>query len=68
MKRITKIKLLQYGGKCPRDFDVNCGEKYVIVGFTESNCVTVYRINKNKSKADCVAVIELIAPIGMLIL
>lgn len=60
--------LIRGGGKCPRDFDINSGEKYVVVGFTESNRVTVYRINKNKSKADCVASIELIAPIGMLIL
>lgn len=53
-------------GKCPRDFDVNSDEKYVVVGFTESNCVNVYRVNK--SKADCVASEKVIAPIGMLIL
>lgn len=60
--------MIRGGCRCPRDFDIDYDEKYVIVGFTKSNCVTVYRINKNKSKADCVASIELTAPIGMKIL
>lgn len=57
--------LLLGGSKCPRDFDIDYDEKYAVVGFTESNCVTVYRINKSMTKADCVASIELTAPIGM---
>ena len=60
--------LLKGGYKCPRDFDIDYSERYAIVGFTESNCVAVYRINKNMSKADCVAKIKLTAPIGMQIL
>lgn len=60
--------LIRGDGRCPRDFDIDRDERYAVVGFSESNCVTVYRISENKSKADCVASIKLIAPIGMLIL
>lgn len=60
--------LLQGGYRCPRDFDIDYSERYAVIGFMESNRVAVYRMNKNISKADCVATIELTAPIGMQIL
>lgn len=43
------------GNKCPRDFDVSCDEEYAVVGFTESNCVKVYKTNTHMNRADCVA-------------
>jgi 3-carboxymuconate cyclase len=56
------------GNKCPRDFDVSYDEEYAVVGFTESNCVTVYKINKRMNRAVCVASKKVIAPLGMQIL
>jgi len=60
--------LFKGGYKCPRDFDIDYSARYAIVGFTESDCVAVYRINEKMSKADCVATKKIVAPIGMLIL
>lgn len=60
--------LLIGGYKCPRDFDVSYDEEYAVVGFTESNCVEVYRINRHTNRADFIASQKVIAPIGIHIL
>lgn len=55
-------------GSCPRDFDVSYDEEYAVVGFTKSNCVKIYRINRNTKESELIASQKVIAPIGISIL